>query len=116
MKMINTNSLVLGDIVEWTEAVFSGSWRRPTYVGDRSVRGRIVSESYGSTGQHTFTIEVHTSEGEDPIDPGKKIRRKGRNLYKNVKRGLWGNENDRRGVLAEKRQRSAIAKRIRKGI
>ena len=79
-------------IITWKEPVFiGGSFYRgrcsgAKYVGDRTIKGKIVKESYGSTGQHTFTILIETCDGEnaDEYSKGQKIRRKGRNLYPNL--------------------------------
>jgi len=47
-----------------TEPVFSGSYRRPKFVGERTIVGTIVRDSYGAqSGQHTFTVSVVHAPG-----------------------------------------------------
>lgn len=72
--------------IQFTEAVFSGNYRKPRFEGERTIIGTIVKESYGNArGQHTFTILVEEVTGTwaDDIEPGTTIRRKGRNVYRN---------------------------------
>ncbi|MAG24179.1 hypothetical protein CMI47_01240 [Candidatus Pacearchaeota archaeon] len=90
-KWISTGSVVAGDVIRFSEAVFAGSHRNPRYVGDREVIATVLRESYGEkTGQHTFTLEVLESTGEQALQEGKRTRRKGRNIYKNaVRRIRW---------------------------
>lgn len=72
-----------GDVVLFTEAVFSGSYPDSHFEGDRRILGIIEKESYGSDkGQHSFTIYVLDSDGQDMLTEGEKIVRKGRNVYK----------------------------------
>ena len=82
-------NLVAGMKIEISEPVFTGSFRNPKFLGNRQIIGQIVKESYGNKrGQHTFTIDVEWVEGmyaEDVLQK-KKIRRKGRNVYKNLVR------------------------------
>jgi len=73
----------VGDLIMTTEPVFTGSFKKPTFVGNRTILGLIEKESYGSErGQHSFTIYVLDSEGEDAYPKGAVIIRKGRTLYK----------------------------------
>ena len=71
--------------IEFTEAVFYGKYPRAKFSHERTIKGLIVKESYGQkSGQHTFTIEVdECDDGE--YGSGDKIRRKGRNVYKDCK-------------------------------
>ena len=82
---MSSNNLTSGCKVRFTEPVFSGSYRNATCIGERTIIGTITAESYGQkTGQHTFTIEVESATGKDAesvLEKGK-IRRKGRNLYR----------------------------------
>ena len=82
-------NLVAGMKIEISEPVFAGSFRNPKFLGNRQIIGQIIKESYGNKrGQHTFTIDVKWAEGmyaEDVLQK-KKIRRKGRNVYKNLVR------------------------------
>lgn len=73
-------------------------------AGTNSIRlfGKIITESYGKLKQqHTFTILLDSNE---------KILIKGRNLYLNVWRKKWDNEEDREIVLKEKHSRGSIAR------
>ena len=110
-----TGDACAGDIVLFTESVFGGSYRSPHYRGDRRIVARIIRESYGQAKQqHTFSLEVLASDGLDAIDAGKKIRRKGRNVYRNgTKRLPWDNEEDRSWVLDEKHKRGDRARDAR---
>ncbi len=79
-------TIVQGDVIEWTETVWSMGWARGrvsgTALGERITTGEIIRESYGSTGQHTFSIRVIKSNGHDPHPKSKEIRRKGRTIYR----------------------------------
>jgi len=114
-KYISTDSVVAGDVIKYTEGVFGGSWRRPSHVGDRVVVARVLRESYGEgKQQHTFSLEVVESTGCEPIDKGKVIRRKGRNIYRNgVERLKWEDEQLRQGVADEKHSRGDKARAAR---
>ena len=73
-------------------------------AGTSSIRifGKIITESYGKLKQqHTFTILLDSNE---------KILIKGRNLYLNVWRKKWDNEEQRKIVLKEKHSRGSIAR------
>jgi len=55
---------------------FSGSFRRPEFIGNKRKSGIVLKHSYGlNKGQHTFTI-LHKD--------GTKTLVKGRNLYPNI--------------------------------
>jgi len=72
-------------IIEFTEAVFEGTYPNVSFSHERTIIGTIIKDSYGSkTGQHTFTIEVSECD-DDSYPKGEKIRRKGRNVYKDCK-------------------------------
>ena len=77
--------LTTGCSIAFTESVFGGSYRKPKFLGERTITGKIFKESYGiDRGQHTFTIDVEKAEGfaaDEVLERGK-IRRKGRNVYK----------------------------------
>ena len=74
--------LTVDCIIEFKEAVFTGTYPRAKYSHERTIKGRITKDSYGNTtGQHTFTIEVFECD-DNSISIGEKIRRKGRNVYK----------------------------------
>jgi hypothetical protein len=115
-KWINcTGDVVKGDTIKFEEAVFSGSFRKPKFEGMRTIIANVIKDSYGKDKQqHTFTIEVIESSGVDPLEPGEKITRKGRNIYRNgTERLVWKNEEDRVIVANEKHQRGDIARQAR---
>ena len=77
--------LTINCIIEFTESVFTGNYPKAKFSHERKITGTILKESYGAiTGQHTFTIEIITCDDESYVS-GDKIRRKGRNVYKNCK-------------------------------
>ena len=77
-----TESLTRDCIVQVKEPYFSGTYRNAKFEGERFYEGTIIKESYGSgSGQHTFTIEIISSDFKQM---GEKIRRKGRNIYPNL--------------------------------
>jgi hypothetical protein len=101
------SDVVKGDVVLFSEAVFSGDYRDAKYEGERQILGLIENESYGSLkGQHSFTIYVLDSEGIQPIDSGELIRRMGRNLYKDCKTIQYASQS----VRDEKHERANEAK------
>ena len=112
VKVKQMTNLVAGMKIEISEPVFAGSFRNPKFLGNRQIIGQIVKESYGSKrGQHTFTIDVESAEGmyaEDVLQK-KKIRRKGRNVYKNLVRVIDVPDN-RKELEKEKSERAKIAK------
>jgi len=107
MEWINTDDIVRGDIISWTEPVFAGSYRSPVYCGDRTVTGIVEADSYGSkTGRHTFSIRVIFSSGESPLEAGSRIRRSGKKLYDgDPVRLLWADETARDETAREKHSR-----------
>jgi len=116
---IPTLDIVRGDVVRWTEAVWPpDSWssrKPPRPIGTRTVVARVANESYGQKNQqHTFTLIVVASDGCEPLTPGQRIMRKGRNLYRGVvERLLWADEQQRQVVAQEKHQRGDAARRKR---
>ncbi|XP_061341815.1 uncharacterized protein LOC133288121 isoform X2 [Gastrolobium bilobum] len=84
-------------------------------MGNRTVAGRVVKESYGAAKQqHTFTVEVMWSSGVRRLPPLFPLLVKGRNLYKQkTYRQRWENEADRVKVLSEKHRRGAAARFVR---
>lgn len=104
-----TGDVCTGDTIRFTEAVFGGSRRSPTYLGDRTITAKVVSDSYGSAKQqHTFSLVVLECDGLQPLPPGTKTTRKGRNVYRNgTLRLLWADENERTSALAEKHARGS---------
>ncbi|XP_011036487.1 PREDICTED: zinc finger CCCH domain-containing protein 62-like [Populus euphratica] len=81
-------------------------------IGTRMVAGKIVQESYGAAKQqHTFTIEVLWSKGENPLPPLHPLLIKGRNLYRmKTLRQRWEDEGERRNILLEKHLRGSLAR------
>lgn len=74
-------NLTAGTKIRLKEQVFEG-YPRSRLAGQREIVGTITKESYGAKrGQHTFTIEVESADGYKAPECGKKIRRKGRNVY-----------------------------------
>lgn len=110
-----TGDVVAGDDILWTEGVFGGSYRKPKFLGVRRIAGRVLADSYGAgRQQHTLTIEVLWSDGEAPEDEGAKIRRKGRNIYRNgTYRTPWEDESLRNAAAAEKHARGDEARAAR---
>jgi hypothetical protein len=107
-----TGDVVIGDTIEFTEAVFGGSYRKPTFLGERTVRAHVTKDSYGAgKQQHTFSMEVIDSDGYDALPTGKKIRRKGRNVYRNgTMRKPWVDESERLAACDEKHTRGGHAR------
>ena len=107
-----TGDVVTGDRIRWTEAVFTGSHRRPKFAGERTIEAEVVADSYGAAKQqHTFSLMVVRAKGTSAPEPGSRIRRKGRNIYRNgCCRAVWGNEAARRHHQDEKHQRGDAAR------
>jgi len=107
-----TGDVATGDVIQFTEAVFEGSFSNPAYVGDRNIMAEVLRESYGAVKQqHTFTLRIIKSSGTKPILPGAIVRRKGRNIYRNgTLRLMWADETARDKVLADKHSRGDIAR------
>lgn len=109
-----TGDICLGDTIQFAEAVFGGSYRKPRYLGDRTITAKVVNDSYGKNKQqHTFTLEIISAYGYDAYSLVEKltIRRKGRNIYRNgTKRMRWPDENKRSAVLSEKHARGDAAR------
>ncbi len=112
-----TNDIVTGDYLRWTEPVWSGYSRygKSRKIGERIIWARVVSDSYGADKQqHTFTLLVDKAEGFDPPQPGDKIRRKGRNLYRGDPHcGKWVGEGTREDARNEKHTRGNLARTAR---
>tara|TARA_Y100000310_G_C20449176_1_gene699838 strand:+ start:194 stop:565 length:372 start_codon:yes stop_codon:yes gene_type:complete len=116
MKWVDAKGDVcVGDIIRFTEAVFTGSYKRPQYKGDREIMAEVKKDSYGDEKQqHTFTLEILESSGTNPLEVGKTTRRKGRNVYRNgTERLLWEEEGQREEILREKHVRGGYAREQR---
>jgi hypothetical protein len=111
-----TGDVVVGDTILFTEAVFGGSWKRPSFLGERTITARVLKDSYGvAKQQHTFTLEVISCEGYDALSEDQVIRRKGRNVYRNgTSRMAWADEALRNEARQEKHSRGDIAREIRR--
>ena len=118
-----TGDAVAGDIVTWTEAVWptyqpQGRFARksPKPLGEREVTAQITADSYGAAKQqHTFTLLVLKSTGYQALEPGAKITRKGRNIYRNgTIRQAWKNEAERESACIEKHRRGDEAREARR--
>lgn len=110
-----TGDVVTGDVIEFSEAVFGGSHRRPQYLGDRLVQARVLRDSYGADRQqHTFTILILASSGVQALGTGAQTTRKGRNVYRHgTRRQPWHDEAARRQTAAEKHARGDLARATR---
>lgn len=98
---------VTGDLILTKEGVFGGSFKNPTFLGHRRILGLIEKENYGDKrGQHTFTIYVLDSDGEEEYSKGDIVRRMGRTLYKDCLTILYADQS----VRDEKHQRGLDAK------
>ena len=107
--------IVTGDCIRWTEAVFIGSHCRPKFADERTIKAEVVVDSYGAAKQqHTFSLLVVRAEGTSAPEPGSRIRRKGRNIYRNgCYRVAWEKEAARHHHQDEKHQRGDAARTAR---
>ncbi|XP_057969068.1 zinc finger CCCH domain-containing protein 62 isoform X2 [Malania oleifera] len=113
-----TGDVCKGDIVLFKQKVyekFDKVKRKGRLIGNRTVAGRVVKESYGAAKQqHTFTVEVLWSRGIKKLPPLFPLLVKGRNLYKlKTFRQHWKNEAERSKVLTEKHKRGRAARLVR---
>ena len=100
--------LTVDCIIEFKEAVFTGTYPKAKYSHERTITGRIIKDSYGQkTAQHTFTIHVIECDDSD-ISSGDKIRRKGRNVYRECKIIAYP---DNHSELADEKHNRAKAKK-----
>lgn len=106
-----TGDVVVGDIIRFDETVWSG-YRSKRALGDRQVIATVVADSYGAAKQqHTFSLEVISSSGCEPLEVGKRVRRKGRNVYRNgTQRQPWLDEGERFAVQRDKHSRGDAAR------
>jgi len=110
-----TGDVVVGDLIRYQENVFHGSHRRPQHVGKRQIVAEILRDSYGEDKQqHTLTLLVLGSAGTEPIETGKTVRRKARNVYRNgTERLMWRDEAARELAAEEKHDRGDDAREAR---
>ncbi|XP_076945786.1 zinc finger CCCH domain-containing protein 62-like [Bidens hawaiensis] len=109
-----TGDVCKGDVVLFRQKAHK---KQGKIVGKRTVAGRIVNESYGtSKQQHTFTVEVLWSKPFNRnLPPLSALLVKGRNLYRlGTYRQPWRNEAERVKVLGEKHTRGDAARHKRK--
>lgn len=111
-----TGDVVAGDSILFEEAVFGGTYRKPTFLGSRRIAAEVLRESYGAKKQqHTFSLRVLWSEGKQALEAGAEIRRKGRNLYANgTLRKPWPDESAREARRDEKHTRGNKARKLRR--
>ena len=114
-RWLYTASVCQGDTIKFTEGVFAGSYRNARFVGERVLVCKVIKDSYGALKQqHTFTLQVITCTGMEPVKKGKTIRRKGRTIYRyGVERLVWNDEQHREAVAAEKHKRGDVARAAR---
>ncbi|KAL4376500.1 hypothetical protein GQ457_02G007740 [Hibiscus cannabinus] len=112
-----TGDVCKGDVVLFTQKVYKkfDNMSRRRLLGERTIAGRVVKESYGKAKQqHTFTVEVLWSEGTKKLPLLFPLLVKGRNLYKlRTHRQRWCDEAERRNVLAEKHKRGKAARLVK---
>lgn len=102
-------NLVVNQTIIWTEPVFSGSYPKSEYLGERTTKAVIVKDSYGSRrGQHSFSLRVIYSTGVQPLVAGETYRRLGRNLYKTA--SVIEQPDNLEELLADKEKRAKEAK------
>lgn len=69
-------NLVVGTIIRFEEAVFTGSYKKPKFSHTAIHTVKIIKESYGSLrGQHSFTLEVIESTKRSKGDIFRKMGR-----------------------------------------
>ena len=77
--------IMQGCILKIQKPYFSGSWRKPKFIGDVEMTVEILRHSYGAKkGQHTFTCSVLEAEDNnirESHEAGDFFLIKGRNLY-----------------------------------
>lgn len=107
-----TGNVCVGDIVMFTRAIFTGSYRKATFSHYEEVIAMVLKDSYGKDKQqHTFTLELIALDGKKVTG---KLLIKGRNLYRNgTKRMMWADELSRHKVLSEKYIRGDHARQVR---
>jgi len=101
-------NLTAGTKIRLKEQVFEG-YPRSRLAGQREIVGTITKESYGAKrGQHTFTIQVESADGYKAPEIGKKILRKGRNVYGKCQ--VLSYPDNHAELAAEKAARASSAK------
>lgn len=109
-----TGDACQGDEILFTETVWGGPRRAPVSLGERRIAALIVKDSYGAAKQqHTFSLLVIGSDGYHALRKGTKIRRMGRNVYRNGTMRRPRNEAERNIALDEKHQRGDSARAAR---
>jgi len=110
-----TGDVCVKDQIQFVESVFGGSFKKPKFLGERTIEARVIADSYGAMKQqHTFTLEITGSTGFQALQVGDKIKRKGRNIYRNgTKRAPWVDESARQAALDEKHGRGDFARAAR---
>ena len=115
-------NLVQGAWIKWKNELFKyspgfrGRKGKSLYLGHQIYSGIIVKDSYGSTGQHTFSIildrvpaRVYEDKALSVFDDHKKykkgmrILKKGRNLYPNLIEVIYPNDFEKQAEQKELR-------------
>ena len=106
-------NLVVGTVFTVKFPCFIGSWKKPKYSHDATVKCVVLKESYGiKTAQHTFRLEVvETDDSGYPV--GHVFSKMGRNLYPNILE-VHQQPSDYEERAEEKRERGNGAKFGRK--
>ena len=83
---MNRISLTIGCKIEFTESVYTPyeEGKVSTFIGERTITGRIISEDYSKkSGYHFFTIHVYSCIGTNAylVEKGSKIVRRGTVVY-----------------------------------
>lgn len=100
--------ITVGTKLRFRESVFTGSYPNAAFSHTREIVGIVVKESYGKkTGQHTFTIQVETCD-DNSYYQDDKIRRKGRNVYKDCK--IISYPKEHKSLADEKHERAKAVK------
>ena len=96
-------AVVFGDVLLFSEKVLGGTFDRPVLVGTRVVMGQVVGVSAGpDRPSRHIAIEVFSSHGAEPLEPGVVVRRKASEVSRwSTRRRPWDNEAQRQRLLAE---------------
>lgn len=97
-RLVEVDEVVTGDLIVFTEDIYSTNFFTATIIGKRHILARIIKQSYGRN-YITFSMEVIECIGDNSseiIDKGE-IRRRENSIFGKYKvyRQLWNNELDR---------------------
>lgn len=102
-----TYDIVIGDIILFSEPVWSGSYykgKKSRPSGERKILAEVIDENYGyEKQQHTFSLLVLDADGYESTDVLKKgkILRKGRNIYTDNTLSISNLDEKTREIYAE---------------